>query len=122
VHLEKVVLLCWSFRPRSRLTFCFDTKSKQKTPHPLRQYFLLDEKGHDIIQRYEEDNIDTLTDKECEVLRFKYYFDLTTEEIAARLNKSVPTVKSHVQQVMEKLYAPSLHMACVMAKLIRMYE
>lgn len=95
---------------------------KAKEFFPLRLYILLDEKNHDIIQRYEEDNIDTLTDKECEVLRLKYYFDLTTEEIAAQLNKSVPTIKSHVQQVMEKLYAPSLHMACVLAKLMRRYE
>jgi DNA-binding CsgD family transcriptional regulator len=95
---------------------------KAKEFVPLRQYFLLDEKGYDIIQRYEEDKIDTLTDKECEVLRLKYYFDMTTEEIASLLNKSVPTIKSHMQQAMEKLYAPSLQMACVMAKLMRRYE
>jgi len=56
------------------------------------------------------------------VLRLKYYFDMTTEEIASLLNKSVPTIKSHMQQAMEKLYAPSLQMACVMAKLMRRYE
>jgi DNA-binding CsgD family transcriptional regulator len=95
---------------------------KAKEFVPLRQYFLLAKNGHNIIQRYDEDKIDTLTDKEDEVLRLKYYRDLTTEEISAVLEKSVPTIKSQIQQIMEKLYAPSLHMACMLAKLMRMYE
>lgn len=90
--------------------------------YPLRQVFLLDKKCTKIIQRFEADNIDPLTDKEREVLMLKYHYDITNLEIGIQLNMSIPTVKTHLNQAMEKMCSHSVQMTCLLIKLMRVFE
>jgi len=89
---------------------------------PLRQVFLVDEKSNKIIQRFETDNVNPLTDKEREVLMLKYYSDITNEEIGIQLKMSIPTVKTHLNQAMEKMCSHSVQMICLLIKFMRVFE
>ena len=89
---------------------------------PLRQMFLVDKESNKIIRRFETDNVDPLTDKEREVLLLKYHSDITNEEIAFQLDISTPTVKTHLQQAMEKMCSHTVQMVCLLIKLMRIFE
>ena len=90
--------------------------------YPLRQVFLVDEKSNIIIQRFETDNVNPLTDKEREVLMLKYHSDSTNEKIGLQLKMSIPTVKTHLNQSMEKMCSHSVQMICMLIKFMRMFE
>ena len=89
---------------------------------PLRQVFLVDEKSNKIIRRFEADNVNPLTDKEQEVLLLKYHSDITNDAIAEKLEISTPTVKTHLQQAMEKMCSHSVQMTCLLIKLMRVFD
>jgi len=90
--------------------------------YPLRQMFLLDKESNKIIRRFEADNVDPLTDKEREVLMLKYHYDITNEKIGLQLKMSIPTVKTHLNQAMEKMCSHSVQMICLLIKFMRMFE
>lgn len=89
---------------------------------PLRQVFLVDQKSNKIIQRFEADNVNPLTEKEREVLMLKYHYDITNEEIGLQLKMSIPTVKTHLNQAMEKMCSHSVQMVCILIKFMRVFE
>jgi len=89
---------------------------------PLRQVFLVDEKLNKIIRRFEADNVDPLTDKERKVLMLKYHSDITNEAIGLQLNMSIPTVKTHLNQAMEKMCSHSVQMVCLLIKFMRIFD
>jgi DNA-binding CsgD family transcriptional regulator len=89
---------------------------------PLRQVFLVDKKSNKIIQRFETDNVDPLTDKERQVLLLKYHSDITNEAIGLQLNMSIPTVKTHLNQAMEKMCSHTVQMICLLIKFMRVFD
>lgn len=89
---------------------------------PMRQLFLLNECNNKIIKRFENDNVDPLSKTERSVLILKCQNLRSNKDIGFALNISMPTVKTHLQQIREKLCAPSSDMACTMAKMLRMFE
>lgn len=95
---------------------------KERKFFPLRQVFLVAEKSDKIIQRFEADNIDPLTDMERKVLMLKYYDCATNDEIKDRLKLGAPTVKTHLNQAMQKMCSHSVQMACMLIKFMRIFE
>lgn len=98
------------------------TQFKVREFVPLRQMFLVDKESNKIIRRFEADNVDPLTDKEREVLMLKYHSDITNEEIGLQLKMSIPTVKTHLNQAMEKMCSHSVQMICLLIKFMRIFD
>lgn len=92
-----------------------------KNYYPNRQYFLLNEHDNFIQERFEEYSTELLTKQQYEVLDLACNH-LSTEKMAKKLFITTNTIKSHRSQIIEKLNAPTLTLACLMAVNLRLIE
>jgi DNA-binding CsgD family transcriptional regulator len=84
----------------------------------LRQFLLINNQTGEVKKRFDELNINNLTDQELKVLRLAGS-KLSIKSMADILSVSEYTIKSHRYQIMKKLNAPSLSLACYLARVMR---
>jgi DNA-binding CsgD family transcriptional regulator len=84
----------------------------------IRQFLLINKQSGEVINHFEELNINNLTEQEFNVLKLACKKS-NIKEMADKLSVSEYTIKSHRYQVMKKLNAPSLSLACFLARSMR---
>jgi len=97
------------------------TQFKPQNYYPNRQFFLLNEHDNSIHKQFEAYSTELLTKQEYEVLVLacKHY---SIVKMADKLFVAPNTIKSHRSQIIEKLNASSLSLACLMAANLRIVE
>lgn len=108
-----VVGMPWSFSIKDEVLHLYSTENFR----PYRQFYLANEANPDEITLLESYNSNQLTDTELEVL--KLGVECTILETADILGTTVSTAKSHRKQAMLKLNAPTIPLACVLAKKLK---
>lgn len=89
--------------------------------HPNRQFVLFNEDDNRIEKRFVTESTNELTHQELEVLTLACR-GYKTEEMLSMLFIEKCTLKTHRSRIMEKLNAPSMELACIMARKLRLIE
>jgi len=89
--------------------------------HPNRQFILFNEADNVIEKRFVNESTNELTHQELEVLTLacKGY---KMKEMLSMLFIEECTLKTHRSRIMEKLNAPSMELACIIARKLRLIE